>query len=288
MRQLIISKSITKRESMSLDKYLSEICKIKLLSSEEEVALAQRIRNNDREAITKLTAANLRFVVSVAKQYQNQGMNLSDLINEGNIGLIKAVHKFDETRGFKFISYAVWWIRQSIMQALREYSKAVKMPANQSTAIRKCNTIMKAFEQKHQRVATLEEVAEIMCIPREKLNETMQNTLSQISFDQPLENNTESGIFLDIFENKDAIQGDCNLIAQSLRDDVQRVFKGLSERERDILSLCFGIGFNEETPINSIGDKFNLSGERVRQIREKALTSIRNSQSQNLLRPYLG
>lgn len=286
MRQLKITKSITNRESASLDKYLQEIGKYELISVEEEVELAQRIRKGDQEAIEKLTQANLRFVVSVAKQYQNQGLTLPDLINEGNLGLIKAAEKFDETRGFKFISYAVWWIRQSIMQAINEQSRIVRLPLNQVSSLSKYNKAVAEFEQKNQRRPTPEELAKLLDLPKEKIMDTMRVSGRHVSVDAPFADGEDNSL-LDVLENGDSPVADRGLINESLSKEIDRAFSTLTERERLILKLSFGIGMPEMS-LEEIGEKFGLTRERVRQIREKAIRRLRNTSRSNLLKSYLG
>lgn len=286
MRQLKITKSITNRESASLDKYLQEIGKYELISVEEEVELAQRIRKGDQEAIEKLTQANLRFVVSVAKQYQNQGLTLPDLINEGNLGLIKAAEKFDETRGFKFISYAVWWIRQSIMQAINEQSRIVRLPLNQVSSLSKYNKAVAEFEQKNQRRPTPEELAKLLDLPKEKVMDTMRVSGRHVSVDAPFADGEDNSL-LDVLENSDSPVADRGLINESLSKEIDRAFSTLTERERLILKLSFGIGMPEMS-LEEIGEKFGLTRERVRQIREKAIRRLRNTSRSNLLKSYLG
>jgi len=286
MRQLKITKSITNRESASLDKYLQEIGKYELITVEEEVELAQRIRRGDQSAIEKLTRANLRFVVSVAKQYQNQGLSLPDLINEGNLGLIKAAEKFDETRGFKFISYAVWWIRQSIMQAINEQSRIVRLPLNQVSSLSKFNKAVSEFEQIHQRKPTPEELSVILDLPQEKVVDTMRVSGRHVSVDAPFVVGEENSL-LDVLENTDSPVADKNLLEESLSKEIERAFSTLTERERTILKLSFGIGMPEMS-LEEIGDKFGLTRERVRQIREKAIRRLRNTSRSNLLKTYLG
>lgn len=287
MRQLKITKSITNRESASFDKYLHEIGKYDLLTADEEVELAKRIREGDQRALDKLTRCNLRFVVSVAKQYQNQGMSLSDLINEGNLGLIKAAKRFDETRGFKFISYAVWWIRQSIMQSINDQSRIVRLPLNQVTSFSKYQKASLLFEQENERLPLLEEVAEIIEIPSERIAETLQSSSKHASFDAPFQSDSESGTLLDIVENTQSPSTDYGLMEESLCTEIDRVFASLSERESTVLRLIFGIGL-PETSIDDIGERFGLTRERVRQIKEKALLRLRMSDQSKLLRSFLG
>ena len=286
MRQLKITKSITNRESASLDKYLQEIGKEDLITVEEEVELAQRIRKGDQEALDKLTKANLRFVVSVAKQYQNQGLSLPDLINEGNLGLIKAAEKFDETRGFKFISYAVWWIRQSILQALAEQSRIVRLPLNQVGSLNKINKAFARFEQEHERVPSPEELAQELALPREKVTDTLRVAGRHISVDAPFADGEDNSL-LDVLVNPDSPNADRGLINESLATEVERALETLTERERDIIRYFFGIGCSEMT-LEEIGEKFDLTRERVRQIKEKAIRRLRHSSRSKLLKSYLG
>ena len=286
MRQLKITKSITNRESASLDKYLQEIGTEDLITVEEEVELAQRIRNGDQRALENLTRANLRFVVSVAKQYQNQGLSLPDLINEGNLGLIKAAEKFDETRGFKFISYAVWWIRQSILQALAEQSRIVRLPLNQVGSLNKINKAFSRFEQENERGPSPEEFAETMDLPAEKVADTLRVSGRHISVDAPFVEG-EDNSFLDVLVNDDSPVADKTLINESLSTEVERALATLTERERDIIRLFFGINCQEMT-LEEIGEKFGLTRERVRQIKEKAIRRLRHSSRSKLLKTYLG
>ena len=286
MRQLKITKSITNRESASLDKYLQEIGKEDLITVEEEVELAQRIRKGDQEALEKLTKANLRFVVSVAKQYQNQGLSLPDLINEGNLGLIKAAEKFDETRGFKFISYAVWWIRQSILQALAEQSRIVRLPLNQVGSLNKINKAFARFEQEHERVPSPEELAQELELPREKVTDTLRVAGRHISVDAPFADGEDNSL-LDVLVNPASPNADRGLINESLATEVERALETLTERERDIIRYFFGIGCSEMT-LEEIGEKFDLTRERVRQIKEKAIRRLRHSSRSKLLKSYLG
>ena len=286
MRQLKITKSITNRESASLDKYLQEIGKEDLITVEEEVELAQRIRKGDQRALEKLTRANLRFVVSVAKQYQNQGLSLPDLINEGNLGLIKAAEKFDETRGFKFISYAVWWIRQSILQALAEQSRIVRLPLNQVGSLNKINKAFSRFEQEHERRPSPEELAETLDLPAEKVADTLRVPGRHISVDAPFVEGEDNSL-LDVLVNDDSPVADKTLINESLSTEVERALATLTERERDIIRLFFGINCQEMT-LEEIGEKFGLTRERVRQIKEKAIRRLRHSSRSKLLKTYLG
>ena len=284
MRQLKITKSITNRESASLDKYLQEIGKEDLITVEEEVELAQRIRKGDQKALEKLTRANLRFVVSVAKQYQNQGLSLPDLINEGNLGLIKAAEKFDETRGFKFISYAVWWIRQSILQALAEQSRIVRLPLNQVGSLNKINKAFSRFEQENERRPSPEELADSLDLPAEKVADTLRVSGRHISVDAPFVEGEDNSL-LDVLVNDDSPIADRTLINESLSTEVERALSTLTERERDIIKLFFGINTQEMT-LEEIGDKFDLTRERVRQIKEKAIRKLKGQKSR-LLKSYL-
>lgn len=285
MRQLKITKAITNRESASLDKYLQEIGRQELISVDEEVELAQRIRQGDQAALDKLVNANLRFVVSVAKQYQNQGLSLSDLINEGNVGLIKAAQKFDETRGFKFISYAVWWIRQAILQAIAEQSNMVRVPLNQSGLIHKTNKAQSRFEQLHERRASPEELAEELDLPIEKVIETLRYNSRSVSVDAPFADGEDNSL-LDVLPNNDSPMADSTVNQESLSKEVARVLEQLTPRERDIIKMYYGINCQEMT-LEEIGLKFNLTRERVRQIKEKAIQRLKGQKSR-LLISYLG
>ncbi|MDR1896238.1 MAG: RNA polymerase sigma factor RpoD/SigA [Prevotellaceae bacterium] len=286
MRQLKITKSITNRESASLDKYLQEIGREELITVEEEVELAQRIRKGDQDALEKLTRANLRFVVSVAKQYQNQGLSLPDLINEGNLGLIKAAEKFDETRGFKFISYAVWWIRQSILQALAEQSRIVRLPLNQVGSLNKINKALAKFEQENERTPSSEELSTILAIPQEKVSDTLRVSGRHVSVDAPFVDGEDNSL-LDVLVNSDSPNADRALLNESLSKEIDRALATLTERERDIVRFFFGIGTQEMT-LEEIGEKFGLTRERVRQIKEKAIRRLRHSSRSKLLKSYLG
>lgn len=286
MRQLKITKSITNRESASLDKYLQEIGREELITVEEEVELAQAIKKGDRHALEKLTKANLRFVVSVAKQYQNQGLSLPDLINEGNLGLIKAAEKFDETRGFKFISYAVWWIRQSILQALAEQSRIVRLPLNQVGSLNKISKAFQKFEQENERKPSAEELALELEIPVEKVTDSLKVSGRHISMDAPFVEGEDNSL-LDVLVNEDAPIADRTLINESLQKEIDRALSTLTERESDIIKMFFGIGCQEMT-LEEIGDKFNLTRERVRQIKEKAIRRLRQDSRSKLLKSYLG
>ena len=286
MRQLKITKSITNRESASLDKYLQEIGHEQLLTTDEEVELAKRIRNGDREALEKLTKANLRFVVSVAKQYQNQGLSLPDLINEGNMGLIKAAEKFDETRGFKFISYAVWWIRQSILQAIAEQSRIVRLPLNQVSSVNKINRVANRFEQENERKPSIQELAEQVDIPQEKIEDAVKVNGRHVSMDAPFSESDENSL-LDVLVNDDSPMADRELVMESLRNEIKQALKSLNDRERMILEAFFGIDQPEMT-LEEIGEKFGLTRERVRQIKEKAIRRLRHGTKNKMLKTYLG
>lgn len=287
MRQLKITKSITNRETASLDKYLQDIGKEELISAEEEVALAKRIKQGDQLALEKLCRANLRFVVSVAKQYQNQGLSLPDLINEGNLGLIKAAKRFDETRGFKFISYAVWWIRQSILQALAEQSRIVRLPLNQVGSLNKIKKEASKLEQKYERPPSADEIANSMELPEDKVDSTMKISTKYISMDAPLTHDEDSK-FLDVFVSEDADNTDDDLMRESLTREIQRSLSTLSEKERDVINLYYGIGRNHGMTLEEIGSKFGLTRERVRQIKEKAIRRLKHNSRSRLLKAYLG
>jgi RNA polymerase primary sigma factor len=286
MRQLKITKSITNRESEALEKYLSEIGREELLTSEEEVELAQRIRKGDRKALDRLTKANLRFVVSVAKQYQNQGLTLSDLINEGNLGLIRAAEKFDETRGFKFISYAVWWIRQSILQAIAEQSRIVRLPLNQVGSVNKINRILSKFEQENERKPSVDEIAERTDIPEEKVGEAMMVSGRHVSVDAPFVDGEENSL-LDVLVNDNAPMADKQLLLESLRTEIASLLQSLNDRERKVVRAFYGIGEPELT-LEEIGNKYGLTRERVRQIKEKAIRRLRANTKNQMLKTYLG
>ena len=286
MRQLKITKSITNRESASLEKYLQEIGHENLISTEEEVELAQRIKKGDRKALEKLTKANLRFVGSVAKQYQNQGLSLPDLINEGNVGLIKAAEKFDETRGFKFISYAVWWIRQSILQAIAEQSRIVRLPLNQVGSVNKIKRMMGKFEQEHERQPNIEEIAEEVDLPKEKIEDAMKAPGRHVSVDAPLVDGEENNL-LDVIANNDSPMADRQLVNESLKEEITQALRTLTEREALVVKAFFGIG-EKELSLEEIGDKYGLTRERVRQIKEKAIRRLRNNTSSKTLKTYLG
>jgi RNA polymerase primary sigma factor len=287
MRQLKISKSITNRETASLDKYLQDIGKEELITTDEEVQLAQRIRAGDQHALEKLCKANLRFVVSVAKQYQNQGLSLPDLINEGNLGLIKAARRFDETRGFKFISYAVWWIRQSILQALAEQSRIVRLPLNQVGSLSKMNKVSSRLEQRFERPPSADEIASEMEIPEHKVEETLRISTRTISMDAPIDQDDDLK-FIDVFVAEDVPGTDEDLIRESLAREVQRSLSTLAEKEREIINLFYGIGVPHSYTLEEIGDMFGLTRERVRQIKEKGLRRLKHSSRSKLLKAYLG
>ena len=286
MRQLKINKSITNRESASLDKYLQEIGREELVNVDEEVELAQRIHNGDQAALDRLVRANLRFVVSVAKQYQNQGLTLPDLINEGNLGLIKAAEKFDETKGFKFISYAVWWIRQSILQALAEQSRIVRLPLNQVGSLNKINKAFSKFEQENERKPSAEELADRLDIQADKIVDTLRVSGRHVSVDAPFADGEENSL-LDVLVNTDSPNADHTLIDESLSTEVERTLATLSQRESDIVRMFFGIGCQEMT-LEEIGDRFGLTRERVRQIKEKAIRRLRHDSKSKLLKSFLG
>lgn len=288
MRQLKITKSITNRESQSLDKYLQEISKEELISAQEEVELAQRIKRGDQTALEKLTRANLRFVVSVSKQYQNQGLSLPDLINEGNLGLIKAAQRFDETRGFKFISYAVWWIRQSILQALAEQSRIVRLPLNQVGSLSKINKCFSRLEQEFERPPSAEELAQALDLPTEKVAQSLKVSGRHVSMDAPFSDDGDSNSLLDVLINDDSPKADRGLLSESLHNEVERSLSTLSERERDVIRLFFGIGLNHGLTLDEIGEKFDLTRERVRQIKEKAIRKLKQHSRSKLLKAYLG
>ena len=286
MRQLKISKSITNRESASLDKYLQEIGHEELLTTDEEVELAQRIRKGDKRALERLTKANLRFVVSVAKQYQNQGLSLPDLINEGNVGLIKAAEKFDETRGFKFISYAVWWIRQSILQAIAEQSRLVRLPLNQVGSVNKITRELNKFEQEHERKPSVDEIAERVDLPEDKIADAMKANSRHVSLDAPIADGEDSSMI--DFLSGDSSNTDRELAIESLKAEVSRILKLLTDKEQKVLRAFFGIDGSPEMTLDEIGEKYNLTRERVRQIKEKALRRLRHNTKNKLLKSYLG
>lgn len=287
MRQLKISKQITNRESQSLDKYLQEIGKVDLLTPDEEVQLAQKIREGDQLSLERLTKANLRFVVSVAKQYQNQGLSLGDLINEGNLGLIKAAQRFDETRGFKFISYAVWWIRQSILQALAEQSRIVRLPLNRVGSLNKISKTFSDLEQKFEREPSPEELAAVLDITPAEVVDTLKISGRHVSMDAPFVQGEENSL-LDVLENDGEDKPDSGLINDSLRKEVQRALSTLTQREADVIALYFGLNGEHAMTLEEIGEKFNLTRERVRQIKEKAIRRLRHTSRSKALKTYLG
>jgi len=288
MRQLKITKSITNRESQSLEKYLQEIGKVDLLTPEEEVDLAKKIKQGDQLALEKLTKANLRFVVSVAKQYQNQGLSLSDLINEGNLGLIKAAQRFDETRGFKFISYAVWWIRQSILQALAEQSRIVRLPLNKVGSLNKINKAFSELEQEYEREPSSDELAELLEIPTEEVETTLGVAARHVSMDAPFVEGEDNSL-LDVLENGGTPGTDSGLeYSESLRKEIDRSLSTLTDRQCDVIKLYFGIGVEHPMSLEDIGEKFGLTRERVRQIKDKAINKLRSKSRSKLLKNYLG
>ncbi|MCB0805494.1 MAG: RNA polymerase sigma factor RpoD/SigA [Bacteroidales bacterium] len=287
MRQLKITKSITNRETASLDKYLQDIGKEELITADEEVQLAQKVKQGDQKALEKLVKANLRFVVSVAKQYQNQGLSLPDLINEGNLGLIKAAKRFDETRGFKFISYAVWWIRQSILQALAEQSRIIRLPLNQVGSLNKIKKATSKLEQKFERAPSAEEIAEKLEIPDYKIDAAKKITTRYISMDAPLTQDDETK-FLDVFVSDDSPHTDDILMKESLAREIQRSLATLTKKERDVINLYYGIGMPHGLTLEEIGAKFDLTRERVRQIKEKAIRRLKHTSRSKLLKAYLG
>ncbi len=287
MRQLKISKSITNRDTASLDRYLSDIGKEGMVTADEEVQLAQRIKMGDQNALEKLCKANLRFVVSVAKQYQNQGLSLPDLINEGNVGLIKAARRFDETRGFKFISYAVWWIRQSILQALAEQSRIVRLPLNQVGSMSKMSKATIKLEQQFERAPSIDELAAELELPEHKVAETLRMSSRILSMDAPIDQDEETKL-VDVFVNEDTPGTDENLIRESLAKEIQRSLSTLADKEREIINMFFGIGVPHSYTLDEIGSKFDLTRERVRQIKEKALRRLKHSSRSKLLKSYLG
>ncbi len=289
MRQLKITKQVTNRETVSLDKYLHEISKEGLITADQEVELAQKIKQGDAKALEKLTRANLRFVVSVSKQYQNQGLTLSDLINEGNLGLIKAAQRFDETRGFKFISYAVWWIRQSILQALAEQSRIVRLPLNKIGAINKINKTFSLLEQEFEREPSADEIAEALNLPIEEVRESLKSNTRHVSMDAPLGDEGDSGNMYDLMTSDDNPRPDFRLLNESLKEEIKRTLDTLTPREADVIALYFGLGSEHASlTLEEIGQKFDLTRERVRQIKEKALRRLKHSSRSALLSKYLG
>jgi RNA polymerase primary sigma factor len=287
MRQLKITKQVTNRETASLDKYLQEIGKVELITAEEEVALAQRIKLGDREALEKLTKSNLRFVVSVSKQYQNQGLSLPDLINEGNLGLIKAAQRFDETRGFKFISYAVWWIRQSILQALAEQSRIVRLPLNKIGSINKINKAYAKLEQEYEREPNAEEIANMLEITETEVKESLKNSGRHVSMDAPLVQDEDNTMY-DVLKNDDGPTPETKLIYDSLKKEIDRAISTLTPREADVIRLYFGLNQTHPMTLEEIGEKFDLTRERVRQIKEKAIRRLKHTSRSKILKTYLG
>jgi RNA polymerase primary sigma factor len=287
MRQLKITKQVTNRETASLDKYLQEIGKVDLITADEEVELAQRIKAGDQRALEKLTKANLRFVVSVAKQYQNQGLTLPDLINEGNLGLIKAAQRFDETRGFKFISYAVWWIRQSILQALAEQSRIVRLPLNKIGSINKINKTFAFLEQAHERPPSAEEIAKELDMTINDVKESMKNSGRHVSMDAPLVEGEDSNLY-DVLRSGESPNPDRMLLHESLRTEIERALETLTPREADVIRLYFGLGDQHPMTLEEIGETFDLTRERVRQIKEKAIRRLKHTSRSKILKTYLG
>jgi len=287
MRQLKITKQVTNRETQSLEKYLQEIGKVALITAEQEVELARKIKQGDKMALEKLTKANLRFVVSVAKQYQNQGLTLGDLINEGNLGLIKAAERFDETRGFKFISYAVWWIRQSILQALAEQSRIVRLPLNKIGSLNKINRAFAKLEQEFERDPTQEEISKVIEISLTDIKDTMRSSGRHVSMDAPLLNGEDSTL-MDVMQSEDTPQPDASLLTESLRREIERALQTLTQREADILRLYFGLNVAQPMTLEEIGQYFDLTRERVRQIKEKAIRRLKHTSRSNILKTYLG
>jgi RNA polymerase primary sigma factor len=288
MRQLKITKQITNRETASLDMYLQDIGRVELITAQDEVVLAQKIRTGDQQALDKLVKANLRFVVSVSKQYQNQGLSLPDLINEGNFGLIKAAQRFDETRGFKFISYAVWWIRQSILQALAEQSRIVRLPLNKIGAINKINKTMSKLEQDLEREPSYDEVSEALEMLPQDVRDTMRNNSRHMSMDAPLSANEDGGNMYDLLKNEASHNPDRSLMSESLQLEIYRALATLTEREADVVRLFFGLGGKHQHSLEEIGEKFDLTRERVRQIKEKAVRRLKHGSRSRLLKAYLG
>ena len=287
MRQLKITKQVTNRETASLDKYLQEIGKVELITADEEVELAQRIKAGDQRALEKLTKANLRFVVSVSKQYQNQGLTLPDLINEGNLGLIKAAQRFDETRGFKFISYAVWWIRQSILQALAEQSRIVRLPLNKIGSINKINKAYASLEQQHERPPSAEEIATRLEMSEMDVKESLRNSGRHVSMDAPLVEGEDSNLY-DVLNSHDSPNPDDDLMVDSLRTEIERSLSTMTPREGDVIRLYFGLNGQHPLTLEEIGEKFDLTRERVRQIKEKAIRRLKHATRSKILKTYLG
>jgi RNA polymerase primary sigma factor len=287
MRQLKITKQVTNRETASLDKYLQEIGKVDLITAEQEVELARRIKQGDKIALEKLTKANLRFVVSVSKQYQNQGLSLPDLINEGNLGLIKAAQRFDETRGFKFISYAVWWIRQSILQALAEQSRIVRLPLNKIGSLNKINKATARLEQQHERTPNQKEIADELDMTANEVKESMRNAGRHVSMDAPLIQDEDNTMY-DVLKSDEAITPETGLLYESLRKEISRAVSTLTQREADVVQLYFGLNIEHPMTLEEIGEKFDLTRERVRQIKEKAIRRLKHTSRSKILKSYLG
>jgi RNA polymerase primary sigma factor len=287
MRQLKITKQVTNRETASLDKYLQEIGKVELITADEEVSLAQRIKQGDQTALEKLTKANLRFVVSVSKQYQNQGLSLPDLINEGNLGLIKAAQRFDETRGFKFISYAVWWIRQSILQALAEQSRIVRLPLNKIGSINKINKAYAQLEQQYEREPNADEIATLLEISENEVKESLKNSGRHVSMDAPLVQDEDNTMY-DVLKSEENSTPDTGLLYESLRKEIERAVSTLTQREADVIRLYFGLNGSHPMTLEEIGEKFDLTRERVRQIKEKAIRRLKHTSRSKILKTYLG
>lgn len=287
MRQLKITKQVTNRETASLDKYLQEIGKVELITADEEVSLAQRIKQGDQNALEKLTKANLRFVVSVSKQYQNQGLSLPDLINEGNLGLIKAAQRFDETRGFKFISYAVWWIRQSILQALAEQSRIVRLPLNKIGSINKINKAYAQLEQQYEREPNADEIANLLEISENEVKESIKNSGRHVSMDAPLIQDEDNTMY-DVLKSEENTTPDTGLLYESLRKEIERAVSTLTQREADVIRLYFGLNGSHPMTLEEIGEKFDLTRERVRQIKEKAIRRLKHTSRSKILKTYLG
>jgi len=287
MRQLKISHRITSRESYALEKYLSDISKISMLTADDEILLARRIRNGDEEALNTLVKSNLRFVVSVAKQYQNHGLSLSDLINEGNLGLLKAARRFDETKGFKFISYAVWWIRQSILQAVVEHSRIVRLPTNKVSSYNKVNNTFSSFLQEFEREPTNEEIAELLGLTPKEVSSLLSSNSKHLSFDAPLNDDEESSTLIDLLNSDEQLSPDTKLMEESLVEEVKYGISFLSPREIDILSAYFGLNDGKELTLDEIADRYNLTRERVRQIKDRALNRLKRSYTRKVLRSYL-
>ncbi len=287
MRQLRISKQVTKRETLSLEKYLQEISKVELLTAEEEVKLARRIKKGDKKALERLIKANLRFVISVAKQYQNQGLSLPDLINEGNLGLIKAAQRFDETKGFKFISYAVWWIRQTILQSLAEQARIVRLPLNKIGAINKLSKALTTLEQEFEREPTIDEISKLMELAPESIKEMLKNSGKHISLDAPVNDENDSDMY-DILASNESVSPDSSLLNDSLKQEINRALSAIAYRESAILRMYFGLDSKNPFSLEEIGEEFNLTRERVRQIKDNALNKLKNTTKNKILKTYMG